>query len=65
MEKIKDLVREYLTTTIQTKINMRKRIYKLEDENKELKENTKFLIDQIDKYKKSNQKLRRKIKEIK
>lgn len=65
MEKIKDLVREYLTTTIQTKKNMRKRIYKLEDENKELKENTKFLIDQIDKYKKSNQKLRRKIKEIK
>lgn len=65
MEKIKDLVREYLTTTIQTKRNMRKRIYKLEDENKELKENTKFLIDQIDKYKKSNQKLRRKIKEIK
>lgn len=65
MEKTKDLVREYLTTTIQTKRNMRKRIYKLEDENKELKENTKFLIDQIDKYKKSNQKLRRKIKEIK
>ena len=65
MEKIKDLVREYLTTTIQTKRNMRKRIYKLEDENKELKENTKFLIDQISKYKKSNQKLRRKIKEIK
>lgn len=65
MEKIKDLVREYLTTTIQTKRNMRKRIYKLEDENKELKENTKFLIEQIDKYKKSNQKLRRKIKEIK
>lgn len=65
MEKIKDLVREYLTTTIQTKRNMRKRIYKLEDENKELKENTKFLIDQIDKYKKSNQKLRRKLKEIK
>lgn len=65
MEKIKDLVKEYLTITIQTKRNMRKRIYQLEDEIKELKGNTKFLIEQRDQYKKSNQKLRRKIKEMK
>lgn len=65
MEKIKDLVKEYLTITIQTKRNMRKRIYQLEDDVKELKANTKFLIEQRDQYKKSNQKLRRKIKEMK
>lgn len=65
MEKIKDLVKEYLTITIQTKRNMRKRIYQLEDDIKVYKENEKFLIQQRDQYKKSNQKLRRKIKEMK
>ena len=36
MERIRDLVKEYLLNTIQTKKNMRKRIYQLEEENKEL-----------------------------
>ena len=65
MEKIKDLVREYLTITIQTKRNMRKRIYQLEDENKELKLNIKDITAQKEKYKESNRKLRKKINEKK
>ena len=65
MEKIKDLVREYLTITIQTKRNMRKRIYQLEDENKELKLNIKDITAQKEKYKESNRKLRKKINDKK
>ena len=37
MEKVKDLIRGYIRETIYTKRNMRKRIYELEKENKELK----------------------------
>jgi hypothetical protein len=65
MIKLKEVIREYLTTTIQTKRNMRKRIYQLEDENKELRLNIKDLTTQKEKYKESNKKLRRKLKEIK
>lgn len=65
MEKIKDLIREYLIETIQTKRNMRKRIYQLEAENRELKLSIKDVIKQKDNYKETNKKLRRKIKEMK
>ena len=63
MERIKDLIKEYLLNTIQTKKNMRKRIYQLEEEIREYKKNEKYLIEQKEKYKKSNTRLRRKLKE--
>ena len=39
MERVKDLVKEYLLNTIQTKRNMRKRIYQLEDQIREYQKN--------------------------
>lgn len=51
MERIKDLVKEYLVNTIQTKKNMRKRIYQLEADLKEARENEKYAIEQKEKYK--------------
>jgi regulator of replication initiation timing len=63
MERVKDLIKEYLLNTIQTKRNMRKRIYQLEDQIREYQKNEKYLIEQKEKYKKSNTKLRRKLKE--
>lgn len=65
MEKVKDLIRGYIRETIYTKRNMRKRIYELEKENKELRLDLQDVIKQKDKYKLSNQKLRRKVKEKK
>ena len=63
MERVKDLIKEYLLNTIQTKRNMRKRIYQLEDQIREYQKNERYLIEQKEKYKKSNTKLRRKLKE--
>ena len=63
MERIRDLVKEYLLNTIQTKKNMRRRIYQLEEDLKEARLNEKDAIKQKDKYKESNKKLRRKLKE--
>ena len=63
MKKIKDLIREYLLVTIQTKHNMRKRIYQLEADLKEARLNEKDAIAQKDRYKEANKKLRRKLKE--
>ena len=63
MKKIKDLIKEYLLVTIQTKKNMRKRIYELEADLKEARLNEKDAIAQKDKYKEINKKLRRKLKE--
>ena len=62
MGKIKDLIREYLLVTIQTKHNMRKRIYQLETELKEANENLRDAITQKDKYKEINKRIRRKMK---
>lgn len=62
---IKEKFLEYLELTIQTKRNMRRRIYQLETENKELKLDIKDVIKQKDKYKEANKKLRRKLKERK
>lgn len=62
MGKIKDLIREYLLVTIQTKHNMRKRIYQLEAELKEANENLRDAITQKDKYKEINKRIRRKMK---
>lgn len=51
MKMIKEKILEYLTITIQTKRNMRKRIYQLEDNLKEAKANEKYAIEQMNKYK--------------
>ena len=65
MVKLKEVIREYLNETIYTKRNMRRRIYQLEDENKELRLNIKDITAQKDRYKESNRKLRKKINDRK
>jgi len=63
-ELIKELLKklkEYLEISIQTKRNMRKRIYQLEDQIKEATKNEKYAIDQMNKYK---NKLREKKKKV-
>lgn len=60
---IKQKLIEYLDLTIQTKKNMKKRIYQLETELKESHKNENDAIEQMNKYKASNIKLRRKLKE--
>lgn len=60
---IKEKLLEYLELTILTKKGMLKRIYQLEEEVREAKKNEKYAIEQMNKFKKSNQKLRRKSKE--
>lgn len=59
---MKDLIKNYLETTIQTKRNMRKRIYQLEADLKEARANEKYAIEQKDKYKEKLKKQRRKEK---
>jgi hypothetical protein len=51
MERVKDLIKEYLLVTIQTKKNMRKRIYQLEDQLKEAHKNEQYAIEQKEIYK--------------
>lgn len=65
MKMIKEKILEYLELTIQTKRNMKKRIYQLENELKEARSNEKYAIEQKDKYKLANKKLRRKLEEKK
>ena len=65
MVKLKEVIREYLNETIYTKRNMRRRIYQLEDENKELRLNIKDITAQKERYKESNRKLRKKINDRK
>lgn len=48
---MKEKILEYLTITIQTKRNMRKRIYQLEDNLKEAKANERYAIEQMNIYK--------------
>lgn len=65
MVKLKEVIRDYLNETIYTKRNMRKRICQLENEIKVYRENLKDVIQQKDKYKESNRKLRKKLIEVK
>jgi predicted nuclease with TOPRIM domain len=65
MVKLKEVIREYLNETIQTKKRMRRRIYQLEDEIKELRLNIKDITAQKERYKESNRKLRKKINDRK
>lgn len=59
MEKIRNLIIEYLKETIATKRGMKKRIYQLENDVKEARKNEEYAIEQMNKYK---QKLRNKKK---
>ena len=59
MEKIRNLIIEYLKETIATKRGMKKRIYQLENDVKEAIKNEEYAIEQMNKYK---QKLRNKNK---
>lgn len=60
MKVIKKKILEYLELTILTKKGMLKRIYELEQDLKEARKNEQYAIDQMNKFKKLNQKLRRK-----
>jgi hypothetical protein len=48
---MKEKIKDYLTETIQTKKNMKKRILQLDDDLKEIKANNKDLIKERDMYK--------------
>ena len=65
MEKVKDLIKEYLINTIQTKKNMRKRIYQLEERVKEAEKNEQYSIEQTNKYKTKCKLQNKKINELK
>lgn len=65
MKKIRDLIHEYLQESIQTKKGMKKRIYQLEEQVREARANEKYAIEQKDKYKQANKKLRKKLNEKK
>ena len=51
MKVIKEKILEYLELTIQTKRNMKKRIYQLEEQVRDAKKNEQYAIDQMNKYK--------------
>lgn len=48
---MEEKILEYLELTIQTKRNMRKRIYQLEEELKTAKANERYAIEQMNIYK--------------
>lgn len=51
MIMIKEKILEYLELTIQTKRNMKKRIFQLEEQVRDAKKNEQYAIDQMNKYK--------------
>lgn len=59
MKKLINNLNEYLEITVQTKKNMKERIYQLEKDVKEAKENEKFAIDLMNKYKKKYRDLKK------
>lgn len=62
MKKLINNLNEYLEITVQTKKNMKERIYQLEKDVKEAKENEKFAIDLMNKYKKKYRDLKKEIR---
>lgn len=62
MKKLINNLNEYLKITVQTKKNMKERIYQLEKDVKEAKENEKFAIDLMNKYKKKYRDLKKEIR---
>ena len=62
MKKLINNINEYLEVTVQTKKNMKERIYQLEKSIKEAKDNEKFAIDLMNKYKKKYRDLKKEIR---
>lgn len=62
---IKEKILNYLEATIQTKHNMRKRIYQLEEELKEARANERYITNQYTSYKKLNKQYKQTITEYK
>lgn len=59
---MKETIIEYLQNTVQTKKNMKKRIYDLEKKIKEAKQNEEFAISEMSKYKNKYMRLKRELK---
>lgn len=57
---MKELIKNYLKETIATKRGMKKRIYELEKDLKESRENEKYAVEQMNKYKTKLRELRKK-----
>lgn len=62
MKKLINNLNEYLKITVQTKKNMKERIYQLEKDVKEAKDNEKFAIDLMNTYKKKYRDLKKEIR---
>lgn len=62
MNKLINNINEYLEVTVQTKKNMKERIYQLEKSVKEARDNEKFAIDLMNKYKKKYRELKKEIR---
>ena len=59
MKELIKNINEYLKQTIQTKKNMKKRIYQLEQDVKDALANEQYAIEQMNKYKKKCKELRK------
>lgn len=62
MKKLINNINEYLEVTVQTKKNMKERIYQLEKSVKEARDNEKYAIDLMNKYKKKYRELKKEIR---
>lgn len=62
MKKLINNLNEYLKITVQTKKNMKERIYQLEKDVKEAKDNEKFAIDLMNTYKKKYRDLKKEVR---
>ena len=62
MKKLINNINEYLEVTVQTKKNMKERIYQLEKDVKEARDNEKYALEQMNKYKKKLHEEKKKIK---
>lgn len=59
MKKLINNLNEYLEMTVQTKKNMKERIYQLEKDVKEARDNEKYAIEQMNIYKKKYRDLKK------
>lgn len=62
MKKLINNINEYLEVTVQTKKNMKERIYQLEKDIKEARKNEEYAIEQMNKYKKKYRELKKEIR---
>lgn len=62
MKKLINNLNEYLKITVQTKKNMKERIYQLEKDVKEARDNEKYAIEQMNIYKKKYRDLKKEVR---